>query len=362
MTLGAVVVGTGIGLITHVRALRAAGFEVRALVGRDLEKTATKAKWAGIPHAFASLDEALRLPGVDVATIATPPLTHAALVLEAIAAGKHVLCEKPLARDAKEALTMLRAAEKAGVVHLFGTEFRFFTPQATLQRLIKSGAIGEPRFALFTGHMDFFADPSADVPAWFDSAEQGGSWLMGIGSHTIDQIRSTLGEFERVSATMQKLSPRPQQTADDLFCIHFGLKNGVEGIYHASGASRGPSARATKIMGTKGTAWVEGFDVWFDNGAGAQKAVTPNDLVAPPPIPPAPELLQTAYDRLHDGGYDLAPCTRVYEVMAARIRGEKVAAEPAAATFADGVALQAVFDAVKVSAREHRTVAVELPV
>lgn len=359
MALGAAVIGTGIGLITHVRALCAAGFEVRALVGRDLEKTKAKATWASIPNACGSLTDALRLPGIDVVVIATPPLTHAPLALEAIAAGKHVLCEKPLARDAAEALTMLRAAEKAGVVHLLGTEFRFWAPQAVMQRLIKSGAIGEPRFALFTGHMDFFANPNVEVPAWFDRAEDGGSWLMGTGSHTLDQIRSTLGEFERVSATIQKLSPRPQQTADDLFCVHFGLKNGCEGVYHASGASRGPSARAMKIMGTSGTAWMEGFDIWFDNGSGAQKAPVPDDLASAPPIPPSPDLIRTAYDRLHDMGLDLAPYTRIYEIMAARIRGESIAPSPAAASFADGVQLQAVFDAIKLSAREKRTVTVE---
>lgn len=72
MTLGAVVVGTGFGCITHVRALRAAGFEVRALVGRDPGKTAQWAALFGIPTASTALEEALALPGEDAVTVATP--------------------------------------------------------------------------------------------------------------------------------------------------------------------------------------------------------------------------------------------------------------------------------------------------
>jgi predicted dehydrogenase len=125
MTVGAAVVGTGFGCLTHVGALRGAGFDVHALVGRDPDKTAARAERFDIEHACTSLADALSVPGVDAVTIATPPHTHASLVREAVAAGKHVLCEKPFARDAAEARTLLAAAEQAGIVHMLGTEFRF---------------------------------------------------------------------------------------------------------------------------------------------------------------------------------------------------------------------------------------------
>src|SRR5438132_3983026 len=112
---GVVVVGTSFGCLTHVRALRAAGFDVVALVGRDPEKTAMRAKRFEVSNGLTSLSDALKLPSVDAVTVATPPHTHAPIVLEAVAAGKHVVCEKPFARDAAEARTMLEAAEKAGV-------------------------------------------------------------------------------------------------------------------------------------------------------------------------------------------------------------------------------------------------------
>src|SRR5882757_4860582 len=100
----AIVVGTGFGCRVHVPALRAAGFDVVALVGRDAARTARRAERAGVPRAFDSLAAALALPGVDAVTIATPPATHAALAIEAAGAGKHMLCEKPFALDAAQAI------------------------------------------------------------------------------------------------------------------------------------------------------------------------------------------------------------------------------------------------------------------
>jgi predicted dehydrogenase len=102
---------------------------VRALVGRDDARTAERARRFQIPHACTSLEEALGRDGADAVTIATPPHTHAALALQAIAAGRHVLCEKPFARDAEEGRRVLAAAQAAGVVHLLGTNFASTPPR-----------------------------------------------------------------------------------------------------------------------------------------------------------------------------------------------------------------------------------------
>ena len=142
--IGAVVVGSGFGCYSHVRGLRHAGIEVRALVGRDPAKTAERARLFAVPRACTTLSEALQTPGVDAVTIATPPHTHAPLSLQAIAAGMHVLCEKPFARDAAEGREVLAAAEDAGVVHLLGTEFRYDAGQALLAEAVRTGQVGAP--------------------------------------------------------------------------------------------------------------------------------------------------------------------------------------------------------------------------
>ena len=120
-SLGAIVVGTGFGVLTHLRALRKAGFDVKALVGRDGEKARRRAEQMGVPLGLDSLEQALALPGVDAVAVSTPPHSHAEIVLAAVAAGKHVVCEKPFARDADEGRRMWQAAEAArpfGVVPL----------------------------------------------------------------------------------------------------------------------------------------------------------------------------------------------------------------------------------------------------
>src|SRR5689334_11741277 len=122
---GVAVVGRRFGCRVQAPALRSAGFEVVALVGRDRDPTAHKAGKLGIPHACGSLAEALALPGVDAVAIATPPHTHFELAQEAIEAGRHVLCEKPFTTDSAQAAQLAEAGERAGVVGALGHEFRW---------------------------------------------------------------------------------------------------------------------------------------------------------------------------------------------------------------------------------------------
>jgi predicted dehydrogenase len=356
---GAAVVGTGFGVLTHLRALRGAGFAVHALVGRDPGKTARKAAMFDVPHPTTELAEALAVPGVDVVAVATPPHTHGPIVLEAVAAGKHVVCEKPFARDVTEARAMRDAADAAGVVHLLGTEWRFGTAQALLARTIAAGEIGHPRLALFQLQLPTLADPKAELPDWWEDAAQGGGWLGAYGSHVIDQIRSTLGEFAAVSATLQTLAPRPSMTADDTYTVQFRLDTGVEGLMHSSCAVGGQWVSTTKVTGTGGSAWLQGDDVWLDDGTGPRQVPVPDDLASAAPDPPPAELLHTAYDMWHSMGIDLDPYTKLYATVRERAAGRPVPADPAGATFADGVAAQAVMDAVHRSAAERAWVDVD---
>lgn len=357
-SLGAAVVGTGFGVITHARALDAAGIEVRALVGRDPEKTARRAALYGIPHALTHRAEAFARDDVDVVAVTTPPHTHAEIVLDAVAAGKHVLCEKPFARDLAQAREMLAAAEAAGVVHLLGTEFRFAPGQALLTRVVRSGAIGDPRFFLFVLRLPTLHDPAAVMPKWWDDAAQGGGWLGAHGTHVLDQVRTTIGDITRVSASLQTLSPRPM-TADDTYTVQFETADGATGLLHSSCATGGPFAVALEVTGTDGSAWAQGDDVWLDTGDGPTAVPPAADLPAVAPVPPPSDLLHTTYDMWHASGMDLAPYTRLYEVMRDRVLGRDVAADPVAGTFADGVANQATVDAIRASSAAGGWVAVE---
>jgi predicted dehydrogenase len=351
--LNALVVGTGFGVITHLRALRQAGFEVVGLVGRDPDKTAQRAAHFGVPGAYTSLDTALAQPDLDLVAIATPPNTHCEIALAAIAAGKHVVCEKPFAKSADEAEAMLTAAESQGVVHLLGTEFRWATGQELLRRVIADGSIGEPRLATFILQLPLICWPGAEVPQWWDDKADGGGWLGAYASHIIDQIRSALGEFAGVSASLSNVADRPAMTSEDTYTIHFRLKSGVDGVLQSSAGTFGPPAAIMRVAGTKGTAWTEGDDVYVADVAGQRKVEVPDDLRLAPPVPPPAELLKTAYDMMHSTGIDLAPYTKLFEYARDRILGRSVADLPPVATFADGLAGMRVIDAVRRSSDER---------
>jgi predicted dehydrogenase len=348
---GVVIVGTGFGCITHLHALRAAGFDVQALVGRDLDKTKERAQRFGVPKAASDLSEALAIGGVDAVTIATPPLTHAAIALEAIAAGKHVLCEKPFARDAREARSMLDAAEVAGVVHLLGTEFRWSTGQASMARVVARGEIGTPKLATFLMHIPMLADPAGEVPSWWSQAGQGGGWLGAQAAHVIDQVRVTLGEIEGVSASLTQVSERDWDV-EDAFTVHFRTRSGVDGIMQSTVAAWGPPVFCTRVVGSRGTVWAEFDTVRVADASGTREIAAPADLPLSPPDPPPADLLSTAYDSLHAFGIDMAPYTRLCSTFLARIEGRPVPDDPPPATFADGVANMEALDAIRESARE----------
>ena len=348
--LGAVVVGTGFGCYSHVRALRHAGFEVRALVGRDPDKTAERARMFEVPLAWATLAEALAAPGVDAVTIATPPHTHAELSLEAIAAGKHVLCEKPFARDTTEGRTVLAAAERAGIVHLLGTEFRYDAGQALLAEAVAQDLVGVPRIATWIMHVPVLVDPNAQLPAWWADASSGGGWLGAHGSQLIDQIRATLGEFTGVSASLTHVVERPM-TSDDGFVVHFRMRNGCAGVLQSTASDRGILVE-TRVTGSTGTAWIEGVGdkVRVADASGVRTLAVPDDLRAEP-APPLPHgAVTTTYEQMITFGVEYGPYTRLAAAFRDRIRGMPPRGrEPA--TFVDGVAQMAVLDAARHSAR-----------
>jgi len=353
--LGAVIVGTGFGVLTHLRALRGAGFDVKALVGRNPERTRERAEKVGVENACTSLAKALVLPNVDLVTVATPPNSHEEIVLEAIAAGKHVLCEKPFARNAESARRMLEAAETAGVVHMLGTEFRWSTGQALANRVIREGVIGEPRLATFILNVPVLADPASEVPAWWSESENGGGWLGAFASHVFDQLRTLLGEFSGVSASVSLLADR-DWTADDSYTVHFRTRSGVSGILQSSAGCWGAPVACSKVYGSKGTLSIEGNAVRIDDATGSRTLDVPEDLVNPAPDPPPAEFMVTAYDHLHAAGFDLAPYTKLCTALRDRILGREIPADPTPGTFADGVAGQVILDAVRLSSQTQRWV------
>jgi predicted dehydrogenase len=346
---GVVVVGTGFGCRVHVPALRNAGFTVHALVGRDVARTRRRADRLGVPHACASLADALALPDVDAITIATPPDTHAPLVIEACEAGRHVLCEKPFALDAAEAERMLAAAESAGVTHLVGHEFRWAPDRALVARAIAQGAIGEPRLFSLVSYVPLVADPAAPVPEWWFDDRRGGGWLGASGSHVVDQIRTWLGEIATVSAALPTVSARAVDVngggAEDSFVVKVTMRSGAHGVLQQTAASWVPEVVSMSIVaGTGGTIEVTGAGVSCSDRDGRRALAVPADL-APAEPPPASADPRERYTHL-----ELGPYTRLAVALRAAVDGDPIDAAVPVPTFADGLAEMRVLDAIRASA------------
>jgi predicted dehydrogenase len=322
---------------------------VVALVGRDATKTAERARMFDVPRACRSLTEALEMPDVAAVTIATPPFTHAALALEAIAAGKHVLCEKPFAADAAEARTVLGAAEAAGIVHVMGTEFRYDAGQALLARAVADGSVGEPRIATWIMHVPVLADSAAEVPDWWADASVSGGWLAAHGSQLIDQIRATLGEFGGVSASLVHVVDRPM-SADDGFVVHFRMHSGCVGTLQSTASDHGIMVE-TRVTGSTATAWIEGVGATVKVASAAGVRTLP--AIESMPTVPAPALpegsMTTTYEHMINFGVEYGPYTRLAAAFRDLILGRPVP-DPPPATFADGVAMMTVLDAIRRSA------------
>jgi predicted dehydrogenase len=343
MSPSAVVVGTGFGCRVHVPALRAAGFDVVALVGRDGERTARRAARLGVSRACTSLAEALDAAGggggPPAVTIATPPVSHARLAHQAIAAGCPVLVEKPFTMDRAEAGALAAAAAGAGVVAGVGHEFRWATDRAVAARAIAAGAVGQPRLATLVSHVSLASGPAPEW--WFDPAA-GGGWLGASGSHVVDQVRVWLGDFEAVAAALPRVAGRP---AEDSFDVRFRLRSGVDGVMQQTAAAHGPMVSLTRVVGTAGTLWLEGDTAWLADAAGARALPVPPDLELPPP--PTAGTTGPGHRFTH---LELGPYTRLAEAFRAAIERQAAPADPRLATFDDGVAVMAVLDAIRASA------------
>jgi predicted dehydrogenase len=158
-------------------------------------------------------------PDVEVVDIAVPNDAHAEIAIAAAEAGKHVLCEKPLARTADEARAMRDAVFRAGVTHMVAFNYRRTPAVALARKLIADGTIGAIRNFRGTYLQDWSNDP--DLPlSWRFRRDVAGSGALGdIGTHVIDFARHLVGEVAAVNAVAQRYiddRPMPEGGADQL--------------------------------------------------------------------------------------------------------------------------------------------------
>lgn len=259
--IGTAVIGTGFIGTVHVESLRRIGVRVTGILGSTPDRGARNAERLGVQRAYASIDELLADPAVDVVHVASPNDLHVAQARAALAAGKHVVCEKPLALTAIESAELVDLAAKSSRVAAVNFNIRFYPLNQHASELIAAGGVGDVR--LVTGR--YFQDwllLESDWN-WRLLPERGGALraVGDIGSHWLDLVQFVTGlELESVMADVATFVPthreptRPVETfsteraaetvarrilTEDTANILLRFANGVRGAVSISQISPG---------------------------------------------------------------------------------------------------------------------------
>jgi predicted dehydrogenase len=333
----------------HSRAIRASGGEVVGIVGSGPERGREAAAALGT-EPYADLEALLADPSVTVVHVCTPNHLHAAAARAALAAGRHVVCEKPLATTLADASAMEAEAEAAGVVATVPFVYRFHPMVREARARIAAGELG--RIALAHGgyFQDWLARPSDD--SWrVDPALGGATRAFGdVGSHWCDLLEFVTGA--RITALSARLvtvigeRASGPVTTDDVATLSFEATGGVVGTAVMSQVSPGRKNRLTiEVSGVEGSVAFDQEDperLWM-GGLDANRV-----LLRDPVTASAAAARYSSLPAGHPQGYQ--ECfTHFVADTAAAIAGEDVDGLP---TFADGRRAAALAEAVVTSARE----------
>jgi predicted dehydrogenase len=218
----------GIGDIAIRRVIPAIQAEPRSrlygLVTRDPAKTAA---YGAETKTWTNLDDALSDSAVNVVYVATPVFLHAPQTIQSLRAGKHVLCEKPMAMNEADARSMVQVAEESRRTLGVAYYRRSYPKVQRAKRLLEAGAIGKPLLAELTSHAWF--DPKQGERSWLiDPAKAGGGPLFDIASHRIDVLNFFFGQPLRVSAQLSNAVH--QYAVEDNATVMIEYADGVRGI------------------------------------------------------------------------------------------------------------------------------------
>ncbi len=339
------VIGLGYGR-AHVPAFQASGGRVIAVCQRDRVAAEAVAARYGVPAVFERWEELLERACPEIVAIATPPVLHHTIALRALAAGAHVLCEKPLAMTVAEARAMVDAAGRARRVAMTSFNWRFPAAMQELAARVRAGAFG--RILHVIGRWQGGRMASETEPAtWRADRAQAGHGVMGDqGVHVIDLVRMLFGEFARVAAHAAVAYPgrsapgvaRPAD-AEDFCAVIAELRSGAQVAFTATRVARGTNEQGLEVYGTRGAAQYRmqrGGPRWWEgelrvSEGGALQRVEPS-------APPAPSVGEG------DVG-DVVGKATIAPLVARLLEAIRSGTAPSP-SFEDGARAQAVLEAV----------------
>lgn len=290
-----------------------------------------------VPKHTDSLSECVNDPDVDAVIIALSNDMHLESVLACAAAGKHVLCTKPLGRTAQEAMQMLQAVEKANVTGGYLEDLVYSPKSLKTLATIQSGSIGE---VIWTKSRETHPGPHSD---WFwDKEKSGGGAIIDLGCHCVELCRNYIGKNIRPVEVMCWADTRVHPIdAEDNAVGLVKYENGAIGQFEVSWSFRGGMDLREEVMGTEGTIWTNnflrtGFEM-FTSGKGgnyiAEKAESNSGWLFP------------VGDEINDLGYN-----HMFTDMLDAIENNRQPLE----TFYDGYVVNAILDAAFLSAKNKQ--------
>jgi predicted dehydrogenase len=379
-TIGVGIAGTGFIGPAHVEGLRRNGIPVLGLAENTLEKAQAKAAELGIPRTYTSFEAMLADPDIDVVHLATPNLLHHPQAKAALLAGKHVVCEKPLAMTTAESAELVRLAAELKRVNAINFNIRMYPMVQQARSLVQGGEIGD----LFILQGSYLQDWLLFVTDWNWRLEpgQGGTLraVGDIGSHWLDLMTFITGlRVAEVYADFKTFHPirkkpaRPLETftgkllqpsdyveqpifTEDYATILLHYEKGVYGVVTVAQVCSGRKNRLFfEINGSKSSLAWDGEnpnELWIGN------RTSPNQVLLKDPSLMAPEVRETAsYPGGHSEGF---PDTfkqlyrKVYDYI---FRGD-FTRPPDFPTFADGHYEMVLCEAIERSAKEKTWVTI----
>jgi predicted dehydrogenase len=342
--------------------------EMAVLVGRDESRTEAAARKWGWSETSTDWRSLLQRDDIDLIDIVTPGDTHAEIAIAALEAGKHVLCEKPLANTVEEAQRMAAAAEKAaakGVYAMVGFTYRRVPAAVLARNLVAEGAVGEIRQVRANYLQDWLVD--ADAPlTWRMKKELAGSGALGdIGAHAIDLAQFITGQrLTTVSGMLETFvksrplllestglsgtasTERGDVTVDDLALFTGRFDGGAVGSFEATRFSTGrKNAFRIEVAGSTGALSFDLEDMnvlrVYDRTAPADRQGFTRVIVTEPEHPYMADWWPTG----HMIGYEHGFSHQARDLVLAIANGSQP--EP---SFADGLQVQQVLRAVEASA------------
>ena len=272
------IVGTGGMANAHVEAYAEMdGVEIVGGVDPNAAALAAFTGKFGIGRGFASVQEAVGWGGFDAVSNVTPDAVHHRTTLPLLAAGKHVLCEKPLATSHADAVQMANAAAQAGVVNMVNLTYRNVPAVMEAARLVAEGAIGEVRHFEASYLQSWLTQPAwgdwrqEDQWLWRLSGAHGSLGVLGdVGVHILDFATLVAGaDAAAISCRLTTFDKAPggkigayELDANDSFTLQTRLGNGAVGVIHASRMASGHlNDLRLRIYGTQG-----GLEARFEQG------------------------------------------------------------------------------------------------